>query len=99
MAAKEPFEIPVGMGRVCRRFERWRKGHKARDFFPSSTPVPFPARCRPVARVALGKGQPATGTFALLAPVFHGDRLAVAIGDGAGCRGRRGWRRRGSRRR
>ena len=30
MAAKEPFEIPVGMRRVCRRFERWRKGHKAR---------------------------------------------------------------------
>jgi hypothetical protein len=30
MATKEPFEIPVGMLRVCRRFERWRKGHKAR---------------------------------------------------------------------
>ena len=30
MAAKEPFQIPVGMRRVCRRFERWRKGHKAR---------------------------------------------------------------------
>ena len=25
MAAKEPFEIPVGMRRVCRRFERWRQ--------------------------------------------------------------------------
>ncbi len=23
-------EIPDGMRRVCRRFERWRKGHKAR---------------------------------------------------------------------
>jgi hypothetical protein len=30
MAAKDPFAIPVGMRRVCRRFERWRKGHKAR---------------------------------------------------------------------
>ena len=30
MAAKERFEIPVGMRRVCRHFERWRKGHKAR---------------------------------------------------------------------
>ena len=30
MAAKEPLEIPVGMRRICRRFERWRKGHKAR---------------------------------------------------------------------
>jgi len=30
MAAKEPFEIPVGMRRVCRRLERWRKEHKAR---------------------------------------------------------------------
>ena len=30
MAAKEPLEIPVGMRRVCLRFERWRKGHKAR---------------------------------------------------------------------
>ena len=30
MSGKEPFEIPVGMRRVCRRFERWRKGHKAR---------------------------------------------------------------------
>jgi hypothetical protein len=30
MAAKEPLEIPVGMRRVCRHFERWRKGHKTR---------------------------------------------------------------------
>ena len=29
MAAKEPLEIPDGMRRVCRRFERWRNGHKA----------------------------------------------------------------------
>jgi hypothetical protein len=28
MAAKEPFQIPVGMQRVCRRFERWRKRHR-----------------------------------------------------------------------
>ena len=30
MAAKEPFEIPVGMRRVCQGLERWRKGHQAR---------------------------------------------------------------------
>ncbi len=30
MSTKEPFEIPDGMRRVCRRFERWRNGHKAR---------------------------------------------------------------------
>jgi len=36
MSAKEPFEIPVGMGRVCRRFERWRKGHKARLPIPEA---------------------------------------------------------------
>jgi hypothetical protein len=36
MAAKEPFEIPVGMRRVCRRFERWRKGHKARLPIPEA---------------------------------------------------------------
>ena len=36
MAAKEPFEIPVGMRRVCRRFERWRKGHKARLPIPDA---------------------------------------------------------------
>ena len=36
MAAKEPFEIPVGMRKVCRRFERWRKGHKARLPIPAA---------------------------------------------------------------
>jgi hypothetical protein len=36
MATKEPFEIPVGMRRVCRRFERWRKGHKARLPIPEA---------------------------------------------------------------
>ena len=36
MAAKAPFEIPVGMRRVCRRFERWRKGHKARLPIPEA---------------------------------------------------------------
>jgi hypothetical protein len=30
MSTKEPFEIPVGIRRVCRRFERWRKGHTTR---------------------------------------------------------------------
>ncbi|RPJ19927.1 MAG: hypothetical protein EHM35_20155 [Planctomycetaceae bacterium] len=29
-ARRDEDEIPVGMRRVCRRFERWRKGHKAR---------------------------------------------------------------------
>jgi hypothetical protein len=36
MAVKKPFEIPVGMRRICRRFEHWRKGHKAR------LPIPEP---------------------------------------------------------
>ena len=36
MAAKKPFEIPVGMRRVCRRFELWRNGHQAR------LPIPEP---------------------------------------------------------
>jgi hypothetical protein len=36
MVAKEPFEIPVGMRRLCRRFERWRKGHKARLPIPEA---------------------------------------------------------------
>jgi hypothetical protein len=30
MATKDTGEIPTGMRRVCRRFERWRNGHKAR---------------------------------------------------------------------
>jgi hypothetical protein len=36
MSAKEPVEIPVGMRRVCRRFERWRNGHKARLPIPEA---------------------------------------------------------------
>lgn len=36
MAAKDASEIPVGMRRVCRRFERWRKGHKARLPIPEA---------------------------------------------------------------
>ena len=36
MATKEPLEVPVDLQRVCRRFERWRKGHKAR------LPIPEP---------------------------------------------------------
>jgi hypothetical protein len=36
MAAAEAFEIPVGMRRVCRRFECWRKGHKARLPIPEA---------------------------------------------------------------
>jgi len=29
-ALRDNGEVPAGMRRVCRRFERWRKGHKAR---------------------------------------------------------------------
>ena len=29
-AQRDEFEIPTGMRRVCRRFDRWRKSHKAR---------------------------------------------------------------------
>ena len=36
MAVKEPFEVPAGMRRVCRRFERWRKGHTARLPIPAT---------------------------------------------------------------
>ncbi len=36
MAAKGTGEIPIGLRRVCRRFERWRNGHKAR------LPIPAP---------------------------------------------------------
>ena len=36
MSASDPFEIPVGMRRVCRRFERWRKGHQARLPIPEA---------------------------------------------------------------
>ena len=36
MSAKEPLEIPVGMQRVCRRFERWRNGHQARLPIPEA---------------------------------------------------------------
>ena len=36
MATREPFEIPVGMRRVCRRFETWRKGHQARLPIPEA---------------------------------------------------------------
>ena len=36
MAAKERSEIPVGMRRVCRRFECWRKAHTARLPIPEA---------------------------------------------------------------
>ncbi len=36
MSANEPLEIPVGMRRVCRRFERWRKGHHTRLPIPEA---------------------------------------------------------------
>src|SRR4051794_21924407 len=36
MAPREADEIPIGLRRVCRRFERWRNGHTAR------LPIPAP---------------------------------------------------------
>ena len=36
MATKDTGEIPIGLRRVCRRFERWRNSHKAR------LPIPAP---------------------------------------------------------
>src|ERR1700730_977935 len=36
MATRTPLEIPVGMRRGYRRFERWRKGHKARLPIPAT---------------------------------------------------------------
>lgn len=36
MATNDGGEIPIGMRRVCRRFERWRSGHKARLPIPSA---------------------------------------------------------------
>lgn len=36
MATKTQLEIPVGMRRICRRFERWRKGHKGRLPIPEA---------------------------------------------------------------
>jgi hypothetical protein len=36
MPTKTQVEVPVGMRRICRRFERWRKGHKARLPIPEA---------------------------------------------------------------
>jgi len=36
MSANEQLEIPAGMQRVCRRFERWREGRKARLPIPEA---------------------------------------------------------------
>ena len=30
MSTKTPLEIPADLRRICRRFERWRNGHKVR---------------------------------------------------------------------
>jgi len=30
MATKAQFEVPAGMQRICRRFERWRRSHRGR---------------------------------------------------------------------
>jgi len=36
MATNDADEIPIGMRRVCCRFERWRSGHKARLPIPNA---------------------------------------------------------------
>ena len=36
MATKTPLQIPVGMRRICRRFERWRNGRQARLPIPEA---------------------------------------------------------------
>jgi len=36
MAANYANEVPIGMRRVCRRFEYWRSGHKARLLIPNA---------------------------------------------------------------
>ena len=36
MATKTPLEIPVGMRRIRRRFERWRNGHQGRLPIPEA---------------------------------------------------------------
>jgi hypothetical protein len=36
MATETPLEIPVGMRRVCRRFEAWRNGHQGRLPIPEA---------------------------------------------------------------
>ena len=36
MATKTPLEIPVGMRRICRLFERWRNGHQGRLPIPEA---------------------------------------------------------------
>jgi hypothetical protein len=30
MASTAPLEVPAGMQRICRRFERWRRSHRGR---------------------------------------------------------------------
>ena len=36
MATKAVFEVPTGMQRVCRRFERWRSSHQGRVPIPEA---------------------------------------------------------------
>jgi len=36
MATKTSLEIPVGMRRICRHFERWRNGHQGRLPIPEA---------------------------------------------------------------
>ena len=35
-ALRDDGEVPAGMRKVCRRFERWREGHKARLPIPEA---------------------------------------------------------------
>lgn len=34
--AQDSFQVPLGLQRICRRFERWRNGHKARLPIPEA---------------------------------------------------------------
>ncbi len=47
MAAIESLEIPVGMWKVCRRFECWREGHKARLALPEALWTGYITTSRP----------------------------------------------------
>jgi hypothetical protein len=82
MVSKTALEIPVGMRRVCRRFEHWRKGHQARLPIPEALWAAAAEvarehgvfRTAKVLRLEYGKlkrmveSAPPTATFVELAP-------------------------------
>jgi hypothetical protein len=85
MSAKELFEIPDGMRRVCRRFERWRNGHKAR---------------LPISEALWGAAAEAAREHGVLraSKALHGEygklKRMVEAGRRAGRRGRQWYRQR-----